>query len=215
MTWKIGDRPEDLDVVGSLNRFGCLVPNITTMKNVDFQIEKPVWEGKGGKLAVCMDESGSIHHQLWERIVEAAIGTVASAMEHGYPVYAVKFDKGYVEFKPEFSHDYWNLMKWLVKRRLAGGTEIRQVFEALMRLEDVAQATILILTDCGIIDVCSCGKLIEALAKKQVSFRIFMFGLNTIPSDLKTAFSRHDVKFYAVPKVDSMLSETVIRSVES
>jgi hypothetical protein len=219
--WKIGDAPEQLDMTGTVNRFGGVtIPGVTTMKNAEFTVNKSVWKDAGAKLAIALDESSSMTLPEWNIACQAAVGLVAWAMEKRCPVYLQKFDSpdfpdepGYMEFRSDFSFAYWDAMKWLVRRQLGGGTEIQQVFEALEKVRNIQQATIVILTDCGISYLQRARKAIASLAAKKCAFRVFMIGENKVPSDFKAAFAGQDVKFYAVSRLEK-LTEEAVRAVD-
>ena len=220
--WRIGDRPELLDIAASAGRFGhAVIPGITTMKTTSFQVNKPLRGDSSAKLCVALDESSSVNKQVWELECAAAVGLVAWAMEKKYACWACKFDSpepresGYVTFEEGFSFAYWNLLKWLVRRRLNGGTEVQQVFEALVKLQGVEGSTIVVLTDAGIAEVKRAQNAILTLANKKCVFRVIMIGQAKVPEDLKNVFKGLDIQFFAVPNVTENLTEMAIRSVES
>jgi len=209
--WRVGDDIQRLDVMGTLMTHGVVIPGITTIKRQSFPVDRQVDSGKGARVAILIDESGSIGPMEFERECEAAVGLVALAMERGWEVAAVKFSSQATAMSDKWTRNYLDTMKWFVRRKMSGGTELKPALESIAHLAE--DATVAVLTDAAIADLQNARGLIARLAGTGSVFRIFMFGLATVPADVKAAFAGMDVKFFAVPKIDERLAGQVIQEV--
>jgi hypothetical protein len=208
--WSVGDGVHRLDIYETVRRAGRILPGITTMKERRHSVDRPVTLGMGAKIAIAMDESGSVTPDVFERELEAGIGLIALAMERGWETLPMKFDDGVIVYERGWNKDHLNAMRWLAKRQLGGGTTISAVLETVKE-HGPKGVTLVILTDTGIGDLQRVGPTIREIAGMGCAFRIFMMGMAKIPAQVSSAFDGTDVKFFAVKDTSVRLTEDAIK----
>ena len=153
-TWEIGDDEEELNIETSIETFGKLIPNLTTLR--DLYEEDTEGRKKRGisHLEIVIDTSGSMNGAPLETAIDIAVALVEMARRFEDSIALVTFSSGAWEgIPPSFEYD---AMEDIILRLMAdGGTNLRGAIsiinDHLSQINDLA--SIIIISDTAIWDI--------------------------------------------------------------
>ena len=153
-TWEIGDDEEELNIEMSVETFGRLVPNLTTLRNL-YEEDKEGIKNKGfSHLEIVIDTSGSMNGSPLETAIDMAVALIEAARREEDSIALVTFSSGAWEgIPPSFEYD---AIEDIILRLMAdGGTNLRGAIsiidEHLSQVNDLAG--IFIISDTAIWDI--------------------------------------------------------------
>lgn len=122
--WEIGDEENELNIEMSIETFGKLIPNLTTLKNL-YEEDDEGYPKRGiTHLEIVIDTSGSMSGNPLERAIDVAIAIVEVARKYNDSIALVTFSSGAWEgVPPSFEYD---AVEDIILRLMAdGGTNLR------------------------------------------------------------------------------------------
>ena len=152
--WEIGDREEDLDPEMSLETYGFLIPNKTTLKSL-YEEDPTGTKRRGiGHLEIIVDTSGSMNGPPLETAIDVAVALTESAKKREDSIALVTFSSGAWEGLPP-SYDYDYVIDILLRLVADGGTNLRGALKVvenhLNQLNE--NSVIFIITDSAVWDI--------------------------------------------------------------
>lgn len=149
--WTTSDSPRDLMVVQSLQQYGVLIPNVTTLMATYDEGKSQEKFGSSANIIVLIDLSYSMSGVL-DLAIEAALSASMVAKNDGGFVSCIAFESiGHEILHP--SKDVDLLMDRLSKLYPSGGTTISAALDCLLQhLSIMGKANILLITDADIYD---------------------------------------------------------------
>jgi len=153
-TWELGDREEELDIEMSLETYGHLIPNKTTLKAL-YEEDTDGTKMRGiGHIEIIIDTSGSMNGPPLETAIDIAVALTEAAKKNYDSVALVTFSSGAWEGLPP-SYDYDYIIDILLRLIADGGTNLRGAIKLVERhLESVNEkSAIFIITDSAVWDI--------------------------------------------------------------
>ncbi len=122
--WEIGDEENELNIEMSIETFGKLIPNLTTLKNLYEEDDEGRPKRGITHLEIVIDTSGSMNGNPLETAIDVAIAIVEVARKYDDSVALVTFSSGAWEgIPPSFEYD---AIEDIILRLMAdGGTNLR------------------------------------------------------------------------------------------
>jgi len=152
--WEIGDEESELNIEMSIETFGKLIPNLTTLKNLYEEDDEGRPKRGITHLEIVIDTSGSMNGNPLETAIDVAIAMVEVARKYDDSVALVTFSSGAWEgVPPSFEYD---AVEDIILRLMAdGGTNlrgaIRIVNEHLSQINSLG--AIIMISDTAIWDI--------------------------------------------------------------
>ncbi|MGQ4892425.1 MAG: VWA domain-containing protein [Candidatus Njordarchaeia archaeon] len=152
--WELGDREEELNIEMSLETYGFLIPNKTTLKSLYEEDPNGTKRQGVGHIEIVIDTSGSMNGPPLETAIDVAVALTESAKRREDSIALVTFSSGAWEGLPP-SYDYDYIIDILLRLIADGGTNLRG---ALKVVEDHLNSTsensaIFIITDSAVWDI--------------------------------------------------------------
>jgi len=152
--WEIGDDESELDIEMSLETYGHLIPNKTTLRPL-YEPDRNGTKNRGiGHIEIVVDTSGSMNGPPLERAIDVAVALTEQARKNDESVALVTFSSGAWEGIPP-SYDYDYMIDLLLRLVADGGTNLRgalNVIDSHLRLTSENSA-IFIITDSAVWDI--------------------------------------------------------------
>ncbi len=151
--WYIGDDEERLNVEVSVDTFGRVVPNLSTLGEI-FERGGERLSDTIGHLELCIDTSGSMDGEPIERAIDVGVALVEIAKKYEKTIGLTTFSSGaWSGIKP--TQDYDIAEEIILRLEAEGGTNIRHVFRILEDHLSYARekALVAIITDTMIYDI--------------------------------------------------------------
>lgn len=128
--WYLGDDEENLDIEISLDAYGRVIPNYSSLKDLYTPSGPIIGRQKYGHIELCIDTSGSMSGEPLDIAVEISIALLYIAKKFGLSISLTTFSSGAWEgFSP--TRDYDSVEEILLRLDSEGGTNIRHVFEII------------------------------------------------------------------------------------
>lgn len=173
--WTVSDKVNDLDVPGTVKKYGVFIPGITTvMKRKDE--EGPAENGMTGTVYLLIDVSGSMGVAIGAAMV-VSIGMIFGAKRDSHKVGISLFNASDCNILPP-CRDYDKAIKIIKQLRCSGGTNCSPALEQLtQRIDDSDErARIVIISD---------GELREEDARKLSVFNPLVVVVNSNDTRIK------------------------------
>lgn len=149
--WTTADNPRHLLVETSLQQYGLLIPNTTTLMPMYGDGKNNPTYDSTADLIIMIDVSGSMSAVL-NNAIEAAISACKVALHDGGRISAIAFHSYAVEVSPP-TKDITTVIDRLSCLFPTGGTSIEAALDVLLQhLITMRNANVLMITDCGIYD---------------------------------------------------------------
>jgi len=152
--WEVGDDESELDIEMSLETYGYLIPNKTTLRPL-YEPDKDGTKNRGiGHIEIVVDTSGSMNGPPLERAIDVAVALTEQARKNDESIALVTFSSGAWEGIPP-SYDYDYMIDLLLRLVADGGTNLRgalNVIDSHLRLTSENSA-IFIITDSAVWDI--------------------------------------------------------------
>ncbi len=152
--WELGDREEDLDIEMSLENYGFLIPNKTTLKALYEPDSDGTKKGGIGHVEIIVDTSGSMNGPPLETAIDIAVALTESARKKDDSIALVTFSSGAWEGIPP-SYDYDYVIDILLRLMADGGTNLRGAINVVdQHLQTTSEnSAIFIITDSAVWDI--------------------------------------------------------------
>ena len=152
--WEIGDKEEDLDIEMSLENYGFLIPNKTTLRAMYEPDPDGTKKGGIGHVEIIIDTSGSMNGPPLETAIDIAVALTESARKKDDSIALVTFSSGAWEGIPP-SYDYDYVIDILLRLMADGGTNLRGAIKLVdQHLHSTTDnSAIFIITDSAVWDI--------------------------------------------------------------
>jgi len=171
--WRVSMPLRELDVKATVSKYGWIIPQITTIKKVYSKEGREGGKGGHGACIIIIDKSGSMAGLRMERAVEASVGIVEQARQHGDLVSAIAFDsRGWLLNAP--SREYDNITNKICGLIADGSTQISNALKTALKQPLNRHATFII-TDCEWQDITYSLNTLGEITKKGKTV-IFLLG---------------------------------------
>lgn len=199
--WKVGDTPGELEIELSLETFGRLIPNLTTLKN--FWVESSSGKRGGGArhIELLIDTSGSMEGEPLERAIDIGLALTEKAREREDYIGITTFASGAWEGFPP-CRSYNAIQEVLLRLLSQGGTNIRHALQLVH--DHVTQSdwnsTLFVITDTAIWDADrpTVQRRMKELAE---TIPVFLIGLTQhVYSKTKKAFGTSNINIIKLPR---------------
>ncbi len=209
--WSLGEDPEELDIEASVETFGHLIPNLTTLRN--FWVKSTSGERRGGgrHIELLIDTSKSMEGPPLERAIDVGLALIEKAKERDDYVGLTTFSSGAWEGFPP-CRSYHAVEEILLRLLASGGTNLRHALQVVEDhlVESDWSSSLFLLTDTAIWDINYPNVRRKLMGWAEVlPVQIIALTPKVYP-DTRDAFKHSDIKLIHAPHLDRSEWELVL-----
>jgi hypothetical protein len=212
-TWNSNHSFQELDLIGTLNTFGILIPDITTKRISEIKTLKQSSLKNKPHVIIVADTSGSMLGVPTERMIDAIIAINAASKRKEWPVSVVEFNDN-ITLHITKSRDYYQNEEIMSKMEATGcGTNIHSTIKYISKLG--SGNAIFILTDESNNSLIQkeTYRLLSEIKNNRNDIFLYCIG-QEFTNEFKKAIKPVITKAYSIP-IDQTYSDLVISNIMS
>ena len=212
-TWNSNHSFQELDLIGTLNTFGIIIPDITTKKISEIKVPKKSSQKNKPHIVIVADTSGSMSGVPTERMIDAIIAINVASKRKEWPVSLIEFNDS-ITLHIAKSRDYYQNEEIMSKIEATRyGTNIHSAIKYINKLG--SGNAIFILTDESNNSLIQkeTYRLLSEIKNNRNDIFLYCIG-QEFTNEFKKVIKPVITKAYSIP-IDQTYSDLVISNIMS